>query len=90
MNGAPADRHLGRRRQRIAWEAMMVNLYYGIYQAERGKTATELRAADAQMGEFAAELAQVGSALAAPVRAARRSLRWRRPAAYPTTSDAGC
>jgi hypothetical protein len=27
---------------------MMVNSYYGIYQAERGKTATEIRAADAQ------------------------------------------
>jgi hypothetical protein len=26
---------------------MMVNSYYGIYQAERGKTAAEIRAADA-------------------------------------------
>ncbi len=34
----------------------MVNSYYGIYQAERGKTAAEIQAADAQLG----------SALAAP------------------------
>ena len=68
----------------------MVNLYYGIYQAERGKTAAELRAVDTQTGEFVAELAQLGSTLAGPVRAARRSLRRWRPAAYPTGSDAGC
>jgi hypothetical protein len=65
---------------------MMVNLYYGIYQAERGKTAAELRAADAQMGEFAAQLAQLGSRLSAPVRAARRSLRRWRPSAFPIAS----
>jgi WhiB family transcriptional regulator, redox-sensing transcriptional regulator len=29
---------------------MMVNSYYGIYQAERVKTAAEIRAADAQVG----------------------------------------
>jgi WhiB family redox-sensing transcriptional regulator len=29
---------------------MMVNSYYGIYQAERGKTATEIRMADAIVG----------------------------------------
>ena len=28
----------------------MVNSYYGIYQAERGKTAAGIRAADAQLG----------------------------------------
>ena len=28
----------------------MVNSYYGIYQAERGKTTAEIRAADAQLG----------------------------------------
>jgi hypothetical protein len=69
---------------------MMVNLYYGIYQAERSKTAAEVRAADTQLGEFAAELAQLGSVLAGPVRAARRSWRRWRPPAYPTASDAGC
>jgi hypothetical protein len=69
---------------------MMVNLYYGIYQAERGKTAAELRAADARRGEFAAEVAQFGSTLAAAVWAARRSLRRWRSAADPAASDAGC
>jgi WhiB family transcriptional regulator, redox-sensing transcriptional regulator len=29
---------------------MMVNSYYGIYQAERGKTAAGIRAAEAQLG----------------------------------------
>jgi WhiB family transcriptional regulator, redox-sensing transcriptional regulator len=29
---------------------MMVNSYYGIYQAERGKTAAGIRAADAELG----------------------------------------
>jgi WhiB family redox-sensing transcriptional regulator len=32
----------------------MVNSYYGIYQAERGKTAAGIRAADAQLGGLAA------------------------------------
>lgn len=68
----------------------MVNLYYGIYQAERGKTAAELRAADTQVGEFVAELAQLGSVLARPARAVRRSLRRWRPPAYLTASDAEC
>jgi hypothetical protein len=67
---------------------MMVNSYYGIYQAERGKTAAEIRAADAQLGGLAAELGQVGSALAAPVRAVRRSLFRQRPAACLATPDA--
>ena len=44
----------------------MVNSYYGIYQAERGKTTAEIRAVDAQLGGLAAELGQLGSALAAP------------------------
>ena len=56
----------------------MVNSYYGIYQAERGKTAAEIRAADAQLGGLAAALSQLGSALAAPGRAVRRSLRGQR------------
>ena len=67
----------------------MVNSYYGIYQAERGKTAAEIRAADAQLGGLAAELGQLGSALVVPVRAIRRSLRRRRPAACPPAPDAG-
>ena len=67
----------------------MVNSYYGIYQAERAKTTTEIRAADAQLGGWAAELGQLGSALAAPVRAIRRSLRRQRPAACLVASDAG-
>ncbi len=66
----------------------MVNSYYGIYQAERGKTAAEIRAAEAQLGALAAAFGQLGSALAAPVRAARRSLRRQRPAGCPA-SDAG-
>ena len=67
----------------------MVNSYYGIYQAERSKTAAEVRAADVQLGGWAAELGQLGSALAAPVRAIRRSLRRQRPAACLAASDAG-
>ena len=43
----------------------MVNSYYGIYQAERGKTTAEIRPVDAQLGGLAAELGQLGSALAA-------------------------
>ena len=67
----------------------MVSSYYGIYQAERSKTAVEIRLADAQLGGLAAELGQLGSALAAPVRAIRRSLRRQRPAACLVASDAG-
>ncbi len=67
----------------------MVNSYYGIYQAERGKTTAEIRAADAQLGGLAAELGQLGSALAARVRAVRRSLRRQRPATCPAAPDAG-
>jgi hypothetical protein len=54
---------------------MMVNSYYGIYQAERCKTRGEIRAAEAQLGGLAAEVGQLGSALAAPLRVVRRSLR---------------
>jgi hypothetical protein len=54
---------------------MMVNSYYGIYQAERCKTLGEIRAAEAQLGGLAAEVGQLGSALAAPLRVVRRSLR---------------
>jgi hypothetical protein len=68
---------------------MMVNSYYGIYQAERGKTAAEIRTADAQLGGWAAELGQFGSALAAPARAVRRSLRRLHPVVYPAVPDAG-
>jgi hypothetical protein len=68
---------------------MMVNSYYGIYQAERGKTVAEIRAADAQVGGLAAELGQLGSALAIPVRAVRRSLRRQRPTACQAAADAG-
>ena len=67
----------------------MVNSYYGIYQAERGKTATEIRAADAELGGWAAELGQLGSVFAAPARAVRRSLRRSRQAACPAAPDAG-
>ena len=56
----------------------MVNSYYGIYQAERGKTTAEIRAAEAQLGGLAAELGQLGSVLAASIRAVRRSLRRQR------------
>jgi hypothetical protein len=68
---------------------MMVNSYYGIYQAERSKTAAEIRAADAGLGRLAAELGQLGSALVSPVRAVRRSLRRQRPASSLAAPDAG-
>ena len=67
----------------------MVNSYYGIYQAERGKTAAEIRVADARIGGLAAWLGQLGSALAAPVRTVRGSRRRQRPAACPAEPDAG-
>ena len=41
---------------------MMVNSYYDIYQAERGKTTAEIRSADAQLGG----LARPAACLAAP------------------------
>jgi hypothetical protein len=68
---------------------MMVNSYYGIYQAERGKTAAEMQAVDAQLGGWAAEVGQLGSALAAPARALRRSLRRPRTATCLAAPDAG-
>ena len=67
----------------------MVNSYYGIYQAERSKTVAEIRAADVQLGGWAAELGQLGLALAAPARAVRRSLRRQRSAVCPAATDAG-
>jgi hypothetical protein len=67
---------------------MMVNSFYGIYQAERGKTTAEIRVADAQLGGLAAELGQLGSALAAPVRAVRRSARRQRLTGCPAAPDA--
>jgi hypothetical protein len=65
---------------------MMVNSYYGIYQAERGKTAAEIQAADAEIGGLAAAF---GSALAASVRVVRGSLRRQRPATCLAAPDAG-
>ena len=38
----------------------MVNSYYGIYQAERGKTTAEIRAADAPLGGLAREDGEQG------------------------------
>ena len=67
----------------------MVNSYYGIYQAERCKTAAEIRGADTQVGEWAAGLGQLGSPLASAVRAVRRSLRRQRPVACQAAPDAG-
>jgi hypothetical protein len=67
----------------------MINSYYGIYQTERGKTAAEIRSADAQLGGLAAALGQLGSAFAGPVRAVSRSLRRQRPAARSAAPDAG-
>jgi hypothetical protein len=67
---------------------MMVNSYYPIYQAERGKTAPEIRGADAQLGGLAVALGRLGSALAAPVRSVHRSLRTQRPTACPAGPDA--
>ena len=66
----------------------MVNSYYGIYQAERGKTAAEIRTADAQLGGLAAGHGQLSSALAAPAHAVRRSLRRQRSATCLAASDA--
>jgi hypothetical protein len=87
VNETQADRHDSLpTRDRL--EAMMINSYYPIYQAERGKTAAEIRAADAQSGGLAAGLGQLGSALAAPARTVRRSLR-RPRAAGPAAPDAG-
>lgn len=88
MNEAQADRHY-QPSMRDRPEAMMVNSYYPIYQAERGKTAGEIRAGDAQVGGLAAELGQLGSALAASVRAARQSVRRQRAATCPAAPDAG-
>jgi hypothetical protein len=68
---------------------MMVNSYYGIYQAERGKAEDEIRAADAELGGLAAALGELGTALAAPARALRRSLRRPRLTACPAAPDAG-
>lgn len=50
----------------------MLNYGYLCYQAERPKTRAELRAADAQLGQFFAALAEVLGSLAKPVRALRR------------------
>jgi hypothetical protein len=67
---------------------MMVNSYYGIYQAERGKSTAEIRAADARLGGLAADLGQLGSAFGAPVRAVRRPRRKQRQVVCPAGSDA--
>jgi hypothetical protein len=62
---------------------MMVHSYYGIYQAERGKTTAEIRAADAQLGGFAAALGRFSAALAGSVHAVHRSRRGPQPAVCP-------
>ena len=67
----------------------MVNSYYGIYQAERGKTTAEIRVAEAQIGGLAAALGQLGSGLAASVHAVRRSLSRQRSTACSAAPDAG-
>jgi hypothetical protein len=54
--------------------------YYGIYQAERAKTAAETRAADLRIGELAAAFAQLGSALTWPTRTMGRLLHPGQPA----------
>ena len=66
----------------------MISSYYHIYEAERGKTAAEIRAADAQLGRLAAKVGQLGAALAAPGRTVHRSLRRRQPAGCPAGSGA--
>jgi hypothetical protein len=68
---------------------MMVNSYYGIYQAERGKTSAEIRAAEAQIGGLAARLGQLSSALVSPVRIARGSLRRQQSTSCSAAPDAG-
>jgi len=73
----------------IAQGAMMVNSYYGIYQAERGKSSAEIRAAEAQMGGLAAGLGHVSSALVSPVRAVRGSLRRQQSTSCSAAPDAG-
>ncbi len=50
----------------------MFNYGYMCYQAERAKTQTEQRAADAQLGQLFAALAQLLGSLAKPARALRR------------------
>ena len=67
----------------------MVNSYYGIYQAERGKTSAEIRAAEARMGGLAAHLGQLSSALVSPVRMARESLRRQQSTSCSAAPDAG-
>ena len=67
----------------------MVNSYYGIYQAERGKTSAEIRAAEAQVGGLAARLGHVSSALVSPVRMARESLRRQQSTSCSAAPDAG-
>jgi len=51
--------------------------YYGyvLFQAERSKTTTELRAEDARRGELAAALSRASAVLTA---ALHRPFRWRR------------
>jgi hypothetical protein len=86
---AEADRYQLTVYEGIAWEAMMVNSYYGIYQAERCKTTAEIRAADARLGGLAAAFGELGSALVGPVRTVRESLRRQRSAGCTAASDAG-
>jgi hypothetical protein len=73
----------------IAQGAMMINSYYGIYQAERGKTTAEIRAAEAQIGGLAARLGQLSSALVSPVRAVRGSRHRQQSTSCSAAPDAG-
>jgi hypothetical protein len=46
------------------------------YQAERMRSAAELRRADAELGMMAAEAARLWRRLSSPARAVRRTTRW--------------
>ena len=58
---------------------------YVLFQAERSKTATEVRAEDARRGDLAAALSRASAVLTA---ALRRPFRWRR-ASRPAAPVAG-
>jgi hypothetical protein len=58
---------------------------YGLFQAERSRTTTELRAEDARRGELAAALSRASAVLTA---ALRPPVRWRR-ASRPVAPVAG-
>jgi len=62
---------------------------YLMYQAERTKTVAELRADDVRIGELAAALAQLGCAMAWPVRATHRLLVREQPAVHSPATETG-